>query len=300
MKWPTFRKVNNNLLGAIILVEIACMIIFLRKSELLKEELEFVWAKNGNSVMKMTAIGIVIAICMVSYAIAYILKKYYKFNMVLVILFILINVVLLIEYKLSTNLHYTNTFDDLKEALDNSTTGDFVFFRSYQSSDLSHFAMIKWFGCILCKQFFAHMGMIVKINNVPYLLELNTDPIYCHYSKTTRTGVNLVDAYERIKHFHGRVYLSKNNLHEYIQESDLFEYMDKYRHLQFMKDNIMCTTVLTKCLSCVRVFNKNHKYIYPYDFLFPCDFNDPDIYTVDFVNTENVQIKNDYYYKHEV
>ena len=294
-----FRKRNNNILALIVLLEITCMIFFIHKSELLKEEIESVWSKNGNAAMTRTAIGIVIAIFIVIYSIAYMMKKYYKFNMSLVILFILINIVLLIEYKLSTTVNYTNKSDDLKELLDKSNTGDFVFFRAYRSKDLSNFAMTKLFGCILCKHYFAHIGMIVKLNNVPYVLELNDDQTYCHYTKTIRTGVKIMDAYERIKHFHGRVYLSKNNLHEYIQEPDVFEYINKYNNLQFMKDNIMCTTALIKLLSSVHVFNENHKYIYPYDFIFPCDFNDPDVYTVDFINTENVQFKNDYYYRHE-
>ena len=213
--------------------------------------------------------------------------------------FIWVNIFIFIEYKLYTNLRYTNKTCELKEALDDSSTGDYVFFREYNTTDIFKYIMCKISGCILCKTYFAHIGTIVKINNVPYILELNPEPLYCQYKKTTEFGLKLVDAYERIKDFHGRVILSKNNLHEYIQEPDIFEFMDKYHTLQFMKDNIMCTNAITKYLSCVRVFNENHNYIYPYDFIFPCDFNDPHIYTVDFTNTENVIIKNKFYYQHE-
>jgi hypothetical protein len=135
--------------------------------------------------------------------------------------------------------------------------------------------------------------MIVKINNVPYILESTDDSNYCVYAKKNTTGVQLVHAYDKINDSPGRIYLSRNNLHQYIQEKDIIPFMDKYGNMDFLDDNNLCITIISMFLSVTNVFKKHKKYISINQ------VNNPDLYKVDFQNIENVKIQNKYYYERE-
>jgi hypothetical protein len=195
---------------------------------------------------------------------------------------------------MSTNKHYSTRVDSIQNALDRSQTGDFIFWRSYESDNIFDYILFRVFHAFISSTpFFSHIGMIVKINNVPYILECTSMSNYCVYANKHTTGVQLVHAYDRINDYPGRIYLSRNNLHQYIQEKDIIPFMDKYGNMEFLDDNNVCITIISMFLSFTNVFKKHKPYISINQ------VNNLDLYKVDFQNIENVKIQNKYYYERE-
>ena len=191
-------------------------------------------------------------------------------------------------------IHCKISYDDnVQTALDNSRTGDFVFSRSYYTSNLNHYALFRILPSIVnghSSPFFTHVGMIVKINNVAYILETATSIRHCMYANKLKSGVKLTNAFNMINEHKGRVYLSRNNLHNYIRYEDIIQFMDKYGHLSFFDNYIICITIICMFLQFVNVFKHELNYVPLYK------LNYTELYSCDFKNIETVELKNKYYY----
>jgi hypothetical protein len=105
---------------------------------------------------------------------------------------------------------------------DNIKTGDIVLFRTKNISKL----IIP----------FTHIGMIIFIDNKPYILETHSknDPLNTGVSTE---GVNIYNFYDRINTYEGHIYLLKlkkplNN----IQKNKLITSIDKYKKIKFIKN----------------------------------------------------------------
>jgi hypothetical protein len=108
---------------------------------------------------------------------------------------------------------------------DNIKTGDIVLFRSKNKDYLTELIIS-----------FTHIGMIIFIDNKPYILETHSknDPLNIGVSTE---GVNIYNFYNRINKFEGHIYLLKlkkplNN----IQENKLITNIDKYKKIKFIKN----------------------------------------------------------------
>lgn len=205
--------------------------------------------------------------------------------------FIWMNLMLYIEYKLSSNHNYSNTSDDLQSALDRSHTGDFVFMRFYDASNICHCIIFRVISSIINSTPFAsHVGMIIKINGVAYVLETDTDIRYCIHTNAMKSGVKLTNAYDMLNNIPARVHLSRNNLHTYIQDEAISLFMDKYGHLSFFENNVLCVTLLCMFLQVANVF-KNET-----NFIDANKLRNPELYNCDFKTIETVELKNKHYY----
>ena len=106
-----------------------------------------------------------------------------------------------------------------------------------------------------------------------------------------KSGVKLTNAYDMLNNMPARVHLSRNNLHTYIQVVDISLFMDKYGHLSFFENNVLCVTLLCMFLQFANVFKNETK-----NFIDMNKFNNPELYKCDFKNIETVELKNKYYY----
>ena len=247
-----------------------------------------------NYLVKLSIVLISIPTALVvSYYVARVIQTHYKINYIAMMVFMWINFVVYIECKMSSNLHYASTTEDLQSALDGSRTGDFIFYRSYFSSDASDYISFRIISSIITSApYFSHVGMIVKINGVAYVLENAIAPRFCIHSNKIKSGVKLTNAYDAINDVYGRVYLSRNNLHNHIRQEDVGTFMNKYGHLLFLENNMFCITLIFKFLHFANVLKNKQNSILSINKL-----NQPELYTCDFKNIENVELKNNYYYK---
>jgi hypothetical protein len=277
----------NNALIYVIILQITFILLFIDKSELLKERI------NNIVPSDITTIIVVIIILCISHYIVQAIQSHYKINYGIIMIFICTNILIYIEYKMSPIHCKISYVDNMQIALDNSRTGDFVLLRSYNTSDLKHYALFRILPSIINghgSPFFSHIGMIVKKNNVAYILETAEQVNYCIHANKLKSGIKLTNAYNRINKYHGRAYLSRNNLHNYIRDEDIIQFMDKYGHLLFFDDYIICITIICMFLQFVNVFKHERNYVQLYK------LNDPELYSCDFKNIETVELKNKYYY----
>ena len=277
----------NNVLICVIILQITFILLFIYKSELLKERINNIVPSDG-----ITIIVVIIILC-ISHYIVQAIQSHYKINYGIIMIFICTNILIYIEYKMSPIHCKISYVDNVQTALDNSRTGDFVFLRSYNTSNLNHYALFRIFTSIINghgSPFFSHIGMIVKKNNVAYILETAEQVNYCIHANKLKSGIKLTNAYNMINEFNGRAYLSRNNLHNYIRDEDIIQFMDKYGHLSFFDDYIICITIICMFLQFVNVFKHERNYVQLYK------LNDPELYSCDFKNIETVELKNKYYY----
>ena len=141
--------------------------------------------------------------------------------------------------------------------------------------------------------YFGHIGIIIKINNIPYILESTEDYYNCEYSKYKKNGVILHRAYDRIKDYSGRVYLSRNNLDKFISNDYIKSFIERYKHLKFLENNIGCIEFIKKFLFESNLLKKDNL------FLFQNQFNDKNIYNINFKNIKNIKVINDYLEKNK-
>ena len=284
---------NTQRLLCIILLEMIILLSFIDKSELFKERYKHKRVPGLHKIQLITSLILIVSLSII-YLVSRAIQRRYKINSIFIMIFIIMNLLVYIEYKMTTNKHYSTRVDSIQNALDRAQTGDFIFGRSYESTHIFTYLFFRIFSSFISsKPFFSHIGMIVKINNVPYILESTVDIHYCVYAKKNKTGVQLIHAYDRINDYPGRIYLSRNNLHQYIQEKDIIPFMDKYGNMDYLENNNVCITILSMFLSFTNVFKKHNPY------MSINQFNNPDLYKVDFQNIENVKLKNKYYYEHE-
>jgi len=85
-------------------------------------------------------------------------------NLLLIIYFILI----IINFKLSTNIHFSNKYINPMEIYDNLNTGDLVFFRCYEYDKLDRCLMEAIL--LLQNTYFTHIGIIYRDSNKKYIL----------------------------------------------------------------------------------------------------------------------------------
>lgn len=278
----------NDVLIWIILLEMIFILFFINKSELAKETIENILPSNEFKMIM--SIGSIITSLYASHYVSHVIQTHYKINYALMMMFIWLTIMIYLEHKMSSSLNYSDTVVDLQSALDSSHTGDFVFFRSYVSSDICDYIIFRVVSSIINVPFFSHVGMIVKINGVAYLLETSSDINHCIHANKMKGGVKLIKAYDKINNAHGIAYLSRNNLHNYIRDEDIIPFMDKYGHLSFLDNYVMCVTIICMFLHFANVF-KNEQ-----TFMRINELNNPEVYACDFKNIENIQLTNKYYY----
>jgi hypothetical protein len=133
--------------------------------------------------------------------------------------------------------------------------------------------------------------MVVKKNGIPYILESTEDYYNCEYSGSYKNGVIFHKAYDRIKNYSGRVYLSKNNLNNYINNKDITKFLQKHGHLNFLEENFGCLKMLINFLYSCGVFKSQDILILMED------FNNKNYYKIKYTNIENIKLRNDYVIK---
>jgi hypothetical protein len=169
-------------------------------------------------------------------------------NKYLIIAFILITIANYIDHRLKTNVEFLNLEKDLDKTLEESTTGDFLLFRSYHSYDIPELFFFRYFNSLYSKIFFGHIGMILKTKDETYIVENTEDEYFCLHHKYKKNGPILHKAKDKIKEYSGRVYLSKNNLHKFISESQIRENFKKYENYHFLQDGIGCVSMISNML----------------------------------------------------
>ena len=125
---------KNTLLFAVIVIEI--LLLGFNKNEFLKEQIDAFYTTNGNIQIRILVICILTTLIFVIYTVTYFIHRKTKINPFLLFLFVSIQVIVYIEYKLETNVKWSSTEDHLENALSKCKTGDFLFFRSYHSYDI--------------------------------------------------------------------------------------------------------------------------------------------------------------------
>jgi hypothetical protein len=234
--------------------------------------------------------SIIIPLC-ISHCISQIIQTHYKINYWLLMTFAWINIFICIEYKLSPTHYNITDKDDLQRALDRSSTGDFIFMRGYHTLDIGDMMISRGVASIINgAPFFSHIGMIVKINGVAHVLENAMAEYHCVHANKIKSGVKLTNACNMINTYHGKAYLFRNNLHNYVRDEDISPFMDKYGHLLFLENNMICVTTICMFLQFVNAFKPGT------NFMNINEFNNPELYTCDFKNVETVELKNKYYY----
>ena len=282
-------KTNNITIVTIILIIVTFVqvLYFLTTdSEIRKERVDYVVSREGNKFLKFCSFILLLFLATLLFIISRFIEKHTRVNRFAIFAFIIITITNYAEFKLKTNVHFSNITKDLDTALDESTTGDFVLFRSYHVHDIPSLFLFRYFASLYLPTFFTHIGIIMKDENGTYIVENIEDKLYCLHHKYKKNGPVIVDAKKRINEYEGRVYLSKNNLHQFIDSSQIYDKFKKYEHYKYQQDGIMCVHFISNILLDIDVM------IRPYILYLMHDFIQPQNYKVNFTNFEFVKIRN--------
>jgi hypothetical protein len=195
------------------------------------------------------------------------------------------------EYKLSTNKYFSNIENSIEDALNKSTNGDFILFRSYHTYDIPALFVYRFLHPLSSEIFFGHTGIIIKKDGVPYIMECADDYHNCEINNKYKNGFVFHKAYDRIKDYSGRVYLCRNNLENFIDNDKINNFINKYKHINFVENNIGCVKLIIQFLYDCNILKYNYPILTPYSLI------SDDIYKIKYESLENIKIKNDFFYK---
>ena len=145
--------INNNLI--IIFIIIILTIYFLKNdNEIFKEHIDTLYSHEGDKRIKNVTILVIFIVFLIIYYIASYFESILKINRFIFILFVIILLLLFIEYKLQKNVLYSNIENSLDEALEKATTGDFLLFRSYHTFDIPELFFFRYMNAIFSPTIF--------------------------------------------------------------------------------------------------------------------------------------------------
>lgn len=184
------------------------------------------------------------------------ISKFLDINFIYVLLFLVLTIYLYIEYKLKSNSNISNTKQPFKNIKNHINTGDFIIYETPRK--------LKDSFCLFPVVFLNihHIGICIKDkNNEVYILECDATQHYCEYSKKYKSGVVLLNLEKRLKDYNDS-YLVKTNLHKYISNEKLINFIEEYKNKDYMENNINCITLVLLFLKKLNLVKDTN--IYPY------------------------------------
>jgi hypothetical protein len=284
------KKNNITILSAILVIITFVQIcyFFINDSEILKERVEYIVSTQGNKSIKFLSFIIFLFGAILAFFISSFIERQTRVNKYAIFAFIAITIANYAEYKLKTNVHFSDEEKEIDAAIEESKTGDFVLCRSYNSYDIPEFILMRYGVSMFSNIYFSHIGMIVKDGNETYIVENTEDVFDCMHHKYRKNGPIMQKAKKRIKEYSGRVYLSKTNLHQFIDSSQIHEKFTKYEHYSYLQDGIVCSNMISNILSDLGVMVRPSVLYLIYDFIHPQN------YKVDFNHIETIKLRNDF------
>jgi hypothetical protein len=88
-----------------------------------------------------------------------------------------------------------------------------------------------------------HLGIIVKENDKLYLLECESIPHYCLYSKKVKDGLIMFDLEKRLQESNNtNLFFVKTNLFKHMHHNDVYDHIEKYKEHSYMDRGLNCIT----------------------------------------------------------
>ena len=255
----------NSLILCIIFIQL--IYIFFNSTEIFSEKIYSIISHEGSIKIKFISILLlIIFITSIYYFINFINNKY-NVNKIILSIFIISIFMIITEYKLSTNKYLSNIENSIEDALNKSTTGDFILFRSYHTYDIPDLFFWRFLNPISSEIFFGHIGIIIKKDGVPYIMECADDYNKCIINNKYKNGFIFHKAYDRIKDYTGRVYLCRNNLEKFIDNEKIDVFVNKYKKISFLENNIGCVKLIIEFLYDCNILKYNYIFLRPYSFV---------------------------------
>ncbi len=179
------------------------------------------------------------------------LCKILNINIILACLFLLVSGYLYTEYKLYSNHTITRTKKPLSELKHEINTGDFIIYETPRK--------ISDYFCLVPVLFLNvnHIGIWIKdTDGQLYILECDASPHFCEYSKKIKSGVMLLNVEERLKDYDD-YYLIKTNIHKYITNTDVLNFIEKYKDRDYMENKLNCITLVLAFLKRFNLIKRN-------------------------------------------
>jgi hypothetical protein len=282
---------NYIIYNTILIIVVVLQIYYFLKNdpEILKEHIDsIVSLKGGSNLLKVISVLLLILLVIILFIISIFCSKKIGVNKYVTFSLLIITIVNYVDSRIKTNTSFSNVEGEIDKTLEESNTGDFVLFRSYHSYDIPEFFFYRMLNSMYSKILFGHIGMIVKHQNETYIVENADDKHFCLYHKYKKNGPIIHNAKDRIKNYSGRVYLSKNNLHEFVKESHVYSTLKKCKHYIFLQNGKSCVSLICDILSDAGLMNR------PLTYYMPCDFIDTRNYKINYNQIENIKIRNDF------
>ena len=278
-------KVNINYIF-IFLIFIEVLFIIFNTNELFKEKIDYIISPEGDIRIKILSIILLILFILAIYYLIKYINKLFFIDKIILFIFIILTITIMIEYKLSTNPKFSTIENNIIEALKKSTTGDFVLFRSYHSYDIPELLFYRYLQSLFCDVYFGHIGIIIKQNGIPYILECTEDYYKSELNNDYKNGVIYHKAYDRIQKYNGTIHLSRNNIDKFIDNDKINDFMNKYKNYTFLEKNVGCVGFILKFLEYFKLLKNKIM------FMLPDEIMNKEIYKIDYKPLENIKIMN--------
>lgn len=276
-----YNIVNKYLLIIIIFLQVLYFLI--NDSEILKVNIKHVIPLNS---VTFYIIIILIILFIATFSISFFIAKILKVSIYLIIAFILITITNYVGFVLNQNVTFIDSDKDLDKLLEESNTGDFLLFSNDSYYDITDVIIFRFLYPLLCSNAkCTHIGMILKIKNETYVVESTDDKLFCMHHKYKKNGPVINKAKHRIKNYKGDVYLSKNNLHMFLNKTHIYNNFKKYENQYFFQNGVWCVTLISNILSDMEIMKRPFINYSPYNFI------DPQNYKVDYRQIENIKIR---------
>lgn len=185
-----------------------------------------------------------------------ILCYFFNLNVFLFFLFCIFTIFIQIELTLRKNHLLTDKEIRVNDLYYQCKTGDIILYDlPFKMNGYEHMIPIYYFGMY-------HIGIIISMNGEKYCLECDYKTNYCHYSKRFKNGVNLYKLKDRLDSCYTDIYYVKTNTHEYIPNSNMIPFIEKYHDLGYMEKKMNCVVLYLTFLQEYNLIRKKY-FIYP-------------------------------------
>jgi hypothetical protein len=178
-----------------------------------------------------------------------IMKKYVSLLIIIVLM--------IITYNIRGNLANTYNKQD-KQILDTKfistlNTGDLILYRwdwwGNSKFNIVHTMLHDWIPALLSKVFIYHVGIVIKIGEIPYVYQLDSSLHYDELDGVTKGNVpSLSDLKSSIELYEGSIYISKyTGAPSDLNDVELINMMDKYKSTKISHSIIKQFNALVGC-----------------------------------------------------
>jgi uncharacterized membrane protein len=96
-------------MSLLIIIFFEILFLLFNDNEIFKEHIDYIYSSEGDKTIKKITIAILLLLCFLLYHFVNLIGKKFRINKIIFTVFVIVSLIIFIEYKLSSNVTFSNT-----------------------------------------------------------------------------------------------------------------------------------------------------------------------------------------------